>query len=988
MKELRYKLFGGLILLLVFCSLFYRVQFAGNASLARGESTAEHRTDVYEIAQMLEKQTAQQAIVEEDAVNDMVDTVQLYGQAVYALEGRPESDRIRSYLSGQDLAVLHTVNGALALSENMPAGLRIDQKELSGEKGWFTAEAEDGKTYVIYYCALPGDSCFLYWEDIEKSRIFQYIRNQRASTIRMFEDAQGIYILEFLLNDQEDMSLAEPIYAPEDFSDYHTAKDFGITPEMLYSAAEIGQEPLSSQTQPGPSTGETDLTVGDVQYECYFRKTNGGETVTVFMIPSNRPVAQAAERTTLLLAVFAIVGFSFLVWALSIFYLVIRHNLDDEQKQAFFPHAVYARAVIYILSGMLAVAGISIFLQCLFASFHVNAIAEETLRAMDARLASDKAMEDVYQSVRMENYEASAEAIGLLSLSEEEPITPAVLDSACAAVGADFAIIYDETGAQVMSNTPYTALTLAGGGEDMQDFSRLLKGVSPISKARVTDAQTTLTHSVFGVSLPRNGNEGGALTYWAMLLFVNPKQITSGSTLSMDAIMQSVDPATAICFGADPESGRVLSSSRPDYIGKDIFSLGLPQEALRDRYMGFFWMSDARMYGYSVEIDGVLYYYVFNPQQNYQNIPQNTARAVLAYLILMTGLAAYLFFGYRKTFERYADKGEVLEEAENLVLTPSGQVKVSVDPTKRWAFSEFSFGRRAPIRNALNAGQLVYIIFVVATTFYVTQIGLADADSSAVAYLLSDRWTKGFNLFALANILFLLIAVSSVAIVCKGVISAVARYIGTKGETIGRLLMDFIGYLSYIVFAYFALYYIGIDAKTLVASLGIITFALSLGAQDLVKDILAGLSIVIDGTYQVGDIIDINGFRGTVQAVGVRTTKVEGRGGNILIVGNRDVKSVINRTRKNSWYVLEVNIADNSDLSKVEALLAEHLPQIGREIPEIISGPFYKGVVSMGRGAFCLSIIAECTEADYHKVQRKLNGAIAIFFEKHGVSMK
>ena len=117
-------------------------------------------------------------------------------------------------------------------------------------------------------------------------------------------------------------------------------------------------------------------------------------------------------------------------------------------------------------------------------------------------------------------------------------------------------------------------------------------------------------------------------------------------------------------------------------------------------------------------------------------------------------------------------------------------MKVSVDPTKRWTFSESSLGRRTPIRNALNAGQLVYIIFVAAAAFYVTQIGLADADSSAIAYLLSDRWTKGFNLFALANILFLLIAVSSVAIICKGAISAVARYIGTKGETIGRLLME------------------------------------------------------------------------------------------------------------------------------------------------------------------------------------------------------
>lgn len=214
------------------------------------------------------------------------------------------------------------------------------------------------------------------------------------------------------------------------------------------------------------------------------------------------------------------------------------------------------------------------------------------------------------------------------------------------------------------------------------------------------------------------------------------------------------------------------------------------------------------------------------------------------------------------------------------------------------------------------------------------------------------------------------------------------QYIGTKGETIGRLLLDFVGYVSFILFLYYALSYLGVNTGALVASIGILSFGLTLGAQDLVRDILAGLSIVMDGEFQVGDIIEINGFRGTVLEVGVRTTKIEGRGGNILIVGNRDLKNVINKTRKNSWYAMEINIAETEELSRVEALLREKLPEIGRNIPEIISGPFYKGVIKIGGGKIALSIIAECEEENYYHVQRQLNGTIALPLEKNQISMK
>ena len=138
------------------------------------------------------------------------------------------------------------------------------------------------------------------------------------------------------------------------------------------------------------------------------------------------------------------------------------------------------------------------------------------------------------------------------------------------------------------------------------------------------------------------------------------------------------------------------------------------------------------------------------------------------------------------------------------------------------------------------------------------------------------------------------------------------------------------------------------------------SFAVSLGAKDLITDIIAGLSIVFEGEYQVGDIIDVGGYRGEVLEIGVRTTKLEGRGGNIKIISNRDIKNVINMTRMNSWYPLEVSISADQPIDMVEALLREQLPLIGDTIPEILSGPYYKGVISIGKGIVTLSIIAEC----------------------------
>ena len=88
-------------------------------------------------------------------------------------------------------------------------------------------------------------------------------------------------------------------------------------------------------------------------------------------------------------------------------------------------------------------------------------------------------------------------------------------------------------------------------------------------------------------------------------------------------------------------------------------------------------------------------------------------------------------------------------------------------------------------------------------------------------------------------------------------------------------------------------------------------------------------------------------------------------------------------SKMNSWYSLDLKVPSDQPLKEIEAMLELELPRVGETIPEIISGPYYKGVMAIGN-VHTLYIIAECKQSNYRKVQRELNHSILGLFEEHG----
>ncbi len=208
-----------------------------------------------------------------------------------------------------------------------------------------------------------------------------------------------------------------------------------------------------------------------------------------------------------------------------------------------------------------------------------------------------------------------------------------------------------------------------------------------------------------------------------------------------------------------------------------------------------------------------------------------------------------------------------------------------------------------------------------------------------------------------------------------------------RGVTIAKLVNSFVKWIVGIVAVLLILNAWGVDTTTLIASAGILTLVISLGAQSLVADIIAGLFIVVEGEYQVGDIVVIDNWRGTVTEIGIRTTKIEDAGGNVKIVNNSEIKTVINQTQALSVAKVIMPIEYGESLQRVEVVIRDNLDKIRERIPDIVDGPFYKGVTALSASSVDLLFLANCHEENIYQVQRELNRELKLMFDENKINI-
>ena len=214
------------------------------------------------------------------------------------------------------------------------------------------------------------------------------------------------------------------------------------------------------------------------------------------------------------------------------------------------------------------------------------------------------------------------------------------------------------------------------------------------------------------------------------------------------------------------------------------------------------------------------------------------------------------------------------------------------------------------------------------------------------------------------------------------------RRIGTqKFTTVFILVVNFLKWVVVIGAIFMVLSACGLKAEFSAAGAGIVALVIGLGSQSLVADILAGIFIVFEGDYQVGDIVVLDGWRGELQSIGVRTTKLIDAGFNVKIINNSEIKTIINQSKELSLAKCYVSTRYEDRIENIESVIADNLDKIRERIPAIVEGPYYKGVAELGESSVDLLFVAKCKEDDIYQVQRDLNREIKIMFDNNNIGI-
>ncbi|MGX7030014.1 mechanosensitive ion channel family protein [Vagococcus zengguangii] len=200
-------------------------------------------------------------------------------------------------------------------------------------------------------------------------------------------------------------------------------------------------------------------------------------------------------------------------------------------------------------------------------------------------------------------------------------------------------------------------------------------------------------------------------------------------------------------------------------------------------------------------------------------------------------------------------------------------------------------------------------------------------------------------------------------------------------DTLYALTKNVFSYILLFIYLYTLLTIIGIPVGSLIAGAGIAGVAIGLGAQGFINDLITGFFIIFEKQIEVGDYVIINESEGTVQSVGLRTTKVKSTDGVVHFIPNRSILVISNFSKANRLAVIQLRINPNSDLELIKQIVTDVNQQLTPLFPEIEDEPNIVGVVDTGNGNLALKVVIPTLNGAQVKVQTK-------FLEEYLLALK
>jgi len=271
-------------------------------------------------------------------------------------------------------------------------------------------------------------------------------------------------------------------------------------------------------------------------------------------------------------------------------------------------------------------------------------------------------------------------------------------------------------------------------------------------------------------------------------------------------------------------------------------------------------------------------------------------------------------------------------------------------------------------------------------------------DSVKEVFSFSDEVMKYFSFDSIISLLIkiglcvvvVIIAAVIIKILKKGVKKIIYSNKGfseRKSKTLYTVCSSVIKYIIFFFAVCQILSVFGINIMSFIAVAGVGSIAIAFGAQSLVQDIITGLFILAEDQFAVGDVINLEGYSGTVEAIGIRTTRIRSNDGDLFIIPNGQIKIVTNMSKGFNRAVVDISVAYEEDVDKVISVMKDEMKKAFEEklIDGLLGVPNVLGVVELGDSAVVIRISADSAIGENWAIEREIRRIVKNRFDRENI---
>lgn len=209
-----------------------------------------------------------------------------------------------------------------------------------------------------------------------------------------------------------------------------------------------------------------------------------------------------------------------------------------------------------------------------------------------------------------------------------------------------------------------------------------------------------------------------------------------------------------------------------------------------------------------------------------------------------------------------------------------------------------------------------------------------------------------------------------------------------KSKTMSSLIFNIVKYILRILAILMILDVFGINTNAILTGLGVASLVVGLAFQDILKDVLVGISIMLENQFVVGDLVKIEDFEGTVTHLTLKTTRIKSNStGEIKIIANRNISEVINYSMDKTVAIVDVPVSYECNIDEVVSVLSITIENIKEDIKELSGDINVLGVQELADSSVVIRVVATCKPGKHYEVKRILKKEFKNALDRNGISI-